>query len=564
MFKKFIQNQKEVFTILTSKSGIIILIAVLLFFLLNALKVTLFNYYIIPTQTADAFKNKFIMSFVVVFLSYVLVLSFKSRFMFILAYLIQIVYILVNFSYYLYYHSYLNVMQFISLFSEGFEAAKNSSAPLSFKMLIAFIDVPAFLFIAFNYIKVRELRKKLLLYRIVAVLVTIAVIVQVQITYYNNKNFITTLMSDKFKGESPIVQWYGTVANSLVNVWIKSSENQFIKQFVYGSQMIKDDNSLENPNFVLIQVEAMDSIIVNTKYKNQYIMPYLNSLANKNIYYPYVMSYHKGGGTSDSEFSIINSIEPLDEFPSIKLSNYKYNNSMLKKLKDGYYTNVAFHGNTDVFFNRDSAFPKMGFHEFYDIDKMGLKQKGWGAPDKDLFKFASETIKKLEEPYLAYVITMTSHTPFSNVNRYFSKSIYDDIEIQLIKNYFNSMSYVDQCIKNFVEEIRNDDTYILIYGDHAPNLYSNLYWQGSFKEDDKHFEFVPLIIITPDNKKFKNEREAASFLDIAPTVLNNSGISFKLKTDGRDLIDPNSESKDIPFKGSKYDRSYLVEKIKKR
>lgn len=187
-----------------------------------------------------------------------------------------------------------------------------------------------------------------------------------------------------------------------------------------------------------------------------------------------------------------------------------------------------------------------------------------GAPDKDVFNFASETIKKLEEPYLAYIITMTSHTPFSNVNRYFSKSIYDDIELKVVKNYFNSMTYVDQCIKNFVEEIQNDDTYIFIYGDHTPNIYSDLFWQASYKEDDKQFEFVPLIIITPDNKKFKNENEAASFLDFAPTILNNSGISFSIKTDGRDLLDPDSERKDIPYKGSKYDREDFVEKILKR
>lgn len=455
-------------------------------------------------------------------------------------------------------------MQFISLFSEGFEATKNSSAPLSLEMLIAFIDVPAFIFIVINYTKVHEFRKRILLYRIVAVLASIAVLVQVQFTYYNNNNFITTLLNDKFKGESPIVQWYGTVANNIANIWLKGSEGQFIKQFAYGSQMNNEEDSLENPNFVLIQVEAMDSIILNTKYKNQYIMPYLNSLSNNNVYYPYVMSYHMGGGTSDSEFSIINSIEPLDEYPAIKLSNYKYNNSMLKKLAQGFYTNVAFHGNSDVFFNRDSAFPKMGFQQFYDIDKMGLNQKGWGAPDKDVFNFASETIKKLEEPYLAYIITMTSHTPFSNVNRYFSKSIYDDIELKVVKNYFNSMTYVDQCIKNFVEEIQNDDTYIFIYGDHTPNIYSDLFWQASYKEDDKQFEFVPLIIITPDNKKFKNENEAASFLDFAPTILNNSGISFSIKTDGRDLLDPDSERKDIPYKGSKYDREDFVEKILKR
>lgn len=158
MFKRFIQNQKEVFSILMSKAGIFILIMLLLFFLLNALKVALFNFYIIPNQTANAFKYKFIMSFIMIFFAYIICLSFRSRILFVLAYIIQIAYVLINLSYYLYYHSYLNIMQFISLFSEGFEATKNSSAPLSLEMLIAFIDVPAFIFIVINYTKVIPLQ----------------------------------------------------------------------------------------------------------------------------------------------------------------------------------------------------------------------------------------------------------------------------------------------------------------------------------------------------------------------------------------------------------------------
>jgi phosphoglycerol transferase MdoB-like AlkP superfamily enzyme len=431
-------------------------------------------------------------------------------------------------------------------------------------MIIAFIDIPVFFFIAYNYLKIYELRKKIILYRMMAVLASIAVIIAVQVSYYNNNNFITTIMRDKYRGESPIVQWYGTLSNNVASIWRKGNENKLINHFMYGSQLSGNKNSNANPNFVLIQVEAMDANIINKKYKDKFIMPYLKSLSDKNIYYPYLMSYHKGGGTSDSEFSIINSIEPLDGYPSIKLSNYSYENSMLKRLSDSGYTNVAFHGNSDVFFNRDTAFPKMGFNEFYDIDKMGLKHKGWGAPDKDVFDFASKTIKASEEPYLSYIITMTSHTPFTNVNNYFSKSIYNDITTKSVRNYFNSMSYVDECIKKFIDEIKNDNTYILIFGDHTPNVNADTYKQASFTEEGKYFEFVPLIIITPDNKKYKSIKEVASFLDISPTILKNSGISFNIRSDGKDLIDVNSDSKEIPFKGSKYGREYLLEKIQEQ
>lgn len=561
MLEKFIINQKAVLHILKSRAGFVLVSLLVLFLLLNTLKVALFNYYIVPNQTMDAFRYKLMMSFVMVFFSYTVILSIRSRSIFIFAYLIQISYILINLSYFFFYQSYLNIVQFIMLFEEGFKAVKNSSAPLNFKMLTVFMDLPVFLFIAYNYLKVYELRKRFILYRVIAVLASIAVIVSVQMSYYSNNNFITTILKDRYRGESPIVQWYGTLFNNAASVLLKGNENELISSFKYGREMSHDGNSRDNPNFIIIQVEAMDSNIINKKYKNQFIMPYLKSLSDKNIYYPYMMSYHKGGGTSDTEFSIINSIEPLEGFPSIKLSNYSYMNSMLKRLSDNLYTNVAFHGNSDVFFNRDTAFPKMGFNELYDIDKMGLKHQGWGAPDKNVFNFAMKTIKDLEEPYLAYIITMSSHTPFTNVSNYYNKSTYDDISTKRVKNYFNSMSYVDECIKQFINETRDDNTYIIIYGDHTPNIEADIYKQASFSEDGKYFEFVPLLIMTPNNKKYKGANEVASFLDISPTVLNNSGISFDIKSDGRDLIDTDSESKEIPFKGSKYDREYLIERI---
>ncbi|MDP4180015.1 MAG: LTA synthase family protein [Bacillota bacterium] len=559
MIKRFLLYQKDVLDTITSKPVMMSLFMLILFLALNSLKIALFNFYIIPTQTLETFKYKFIMAILIGLLTYSVVLSIRSRIVFIALYLMQILYIIANISYFLFYHSYLDVTRFILLFNEGFDAVKNSSAPMSFRMLTAFIDLPVFLYIAINYKKIRNIRKRLILYRTIAILASIIFIISIQFSNNAHNNFIATILQDRYRGESPIVQWYGTLINNFVSITRIGDENNIIGSFKYGKTIEVDKDSTDNPNFIVIQVESMDSNVINKKYKNQYITPYLKSLSEKNVYYPYVMSYHKGGGTSDSEFSIINSIEPLEDYPAMKLSNYDYSNSFLKSLAKESYTNIAFHGNSDVFFGRDTAFPEMGFQKFYDIDKMGLKQVGWGAPDKKVFNFAAKTINNLPAPYLAYIITMTSHTPFTNAQNYYNKSAYDDIKNQTVKNYFNSMSYVDECIKNFIDDIRAQDsnTYFFIWGDHAPNITTDLYSQSSFSEGDKFFEFVPLIIITPDYKKYKETKEVASFLDIAPTILDNSGLSFKIKSDGKNLLDMDSIGKEIPFKGRKFDREYL-------
>ncbi len=491
--------------------------------------------------------------------------SIKPRLVFILIYILQAVYIMANISYFLYYHSYLNILQWFSLFREGFLAFKNASAPMDAKMLIALLDLPVFIYLAIRYNVIYRSIKNLYLYKFIAVTVSILFLVKIQMSVYAKGNFITTLINDKYKGESPIVQWYGTMANNITSFILMSNENKIISCLEYGEDMTNEKYSDNKSNFILIQVESMDSNIINKKYKGTYITPYLKSLADNNIFYPYVMSYHKGGSTSDTEFSIINSVEPLDSFPAIKLSNYNYSNSMLKRLSDKLYTNTAFHGNSDVFFNRDSAFPKMGFNEFYDIAKMNLKHVGWGAPDHEVFKFASDIIKKQKEPYFTHIITMTSHTPFINAKNYYENKLYLDIKDDTVRNYFNSMSYVDETIRNFIEDIQavRKNTYIFIIGDHTPNIDTELYKQASFTLKEKYFEFVPLIIITPDNKQYREKNKVASFLDISPTILLNSGISFNIKTNGHDLINNTENSNKIPYKNAEYDRNYLYEEIDK-
>lgn len=565
MAKNYILKLADNLKRIENKSGIEAVSIIAIFLILNALKITLFNCYIIPTQTAEIFKYKLGMSILLVLITYPLILRIKSRIVFILLYILQTAYILTNISFYLYYHSYLHILQWFTLFSEGFMAAKNSAAPISLKLLVAFVDFPAFIYIAINFYRIYNARTKFRFYSSLIIIASILMVASIELTNYDEGRSIIQLINDRYRGESPIVERYGTVVNEVASLLLKKSEKQLISSFEYGKELINEKDSEDKPGFIIIQVESMDSNVVNQKYDDEYIAPFLHSLAEENIYYPYVMSYHKGGSTSDSEFSIINSIEPLDGFPALKLSNYSFSNSMIYRLVSSSYKTIAFHGNVGGYFNRDTAFPKMGFEEFYDMAKMNMKDVGWGAPDHDVFNFAANIIKDLKQPYLSYIITMTSHGPFTNARNYYDNRRYDDIKDETVRNYFNSMSYVDRSIKNFVTDIKANckNTYIFILGDHTPNIDTGVYKQASFTMDDRYFEFVPLIIIAPDSKQYKEDKKAASFLDISPTILYSAGIPFGIKSDGQDLLNPGENAGQIPFKGSKYDRAYLFDRIEK-
>lgn len=534
-----------------------------LFIIVNCLKTTLYNYFLIPQVSKNIFIYKFWYTLLITVIVYSVVWLFRSRYVFLAVYVVQGLFIFVNISYFLYYHSYLHFLQWISLFKEALISASHLANPTSVQLLVVFIDVPFALYILFKCYK-PEFRKLHIPYLKQAILLlTLLVLLVVEIVNFQNHKSIVQYMDDRYTGETKIVETYGTFVNGALNIFKNYSEAKLIQQITYGSKITGDSATAQHPNYVVIQVESMDANIVKQQHHGQNVMPFLSSLRQNSVYYPYMLSYHKGGGTSDTEFSIINSVESLDSFPAIKLTSYNYPNSMVSKLAGENYSTMAFHGNVGTFYNRNIALSKMGFNKFYDISTMNYKDEGWGAPDDKVFSFALEKMEKAKKPFFSYIITMTSHGPFESARNYYNNENYDDIEEELVKNYFNSFNYVDNCIRDFVTEVQKKypDTYIIIYGDHTPNLSNKDFYQASFIDVDKYLEFVPLFIITPDQQKYMENSEVASFLDIAPTVLKTSGVPYSLNSNGADLLYQGAPKKKIPLKGTSYDRKTLFDKI---
>lgn len=542
-----------------------LILPVMLFLALNTLKITIYNLYIIPFNGTSTFIYKFVITSIIAAIVYPIVFRFKSFMPLLLFYILQVVYIAVNISYYLYYHNYLHITQMISLFKEGFISAGHSSAPMSLELLIAFIDLPFFIYIIFKYSNIKQILSKLPYKGLVLIISSVIMIMCIEGVNFAQGNSIIQHAGSKAGDESPIVERYGTLVNNVYCLLGNRGCDELNENLKLSKTVSSSTESKNKPNFVILQVESMDSNIINTQYKEQYVTPFLHSLSGKSIYYPYVLSYHMGGGTSDAEFSIINSIEPVGYYPAIKIEEFNYSNSFIRHLSQNNYYSAAFHGNSGEFYDRNIAFPNMGFNNFLDLEKMNLADTGWGAPDSEVLDYAGNYFKKTNKPFVSYAITMTSHTPFINAQNYYNNSLYDGIEDETVKNYYNSFSYVDKSIEDYVSKIKAEykNTYIFIIGDHTPCIENEWYKQSSFLMDNKYFEFVPLLIITPDNKVYKENNKVASFLDISPTILHASGIKFNIKSDGTDLINPDiaKDAAPIPFKGSYYNRKQLFDKI---
>jgi phosphoglycerol transferase MdoB-like AlkP superfamily enzyme len=206
----------------------------------------------------------------------------------------------------------------------------------------------------------------------------------------------------------------------------------------------------------------------------------------------------------------------------------------------------------------------MGFESFYGIDEMELKEYGWGARDSDVFSFVSSFINNHNKPYFNHIITMSSHGPFRNVGLYYENSRFDDLpEKSIDRAYFTAMAYVDSSLEDFFINSSMDliNTILFIYGDHTEYYSTDSEAHRAFYVDGAlKLEFVPLIIVGEgENWEPGINRWAASFLDIGPTALAASGITYNIQTEGIDLlsVDSSHQKSEIPFNGISFNRNEL-------
>jgi phosphoglycerol transferase MdoB-like AlkP superfamily enzyme len=542
--------------------------AFLAFVILNAIKLSFFNYSMIPEKSAGMLGYKLGFFFLVSSLFFLIILRFRSRYVYLVMYIIESIYVFSLLSYFGYFHNYLHIMQSFVLFTEGVESVGHMTMPVGPTHLLILVDTLPFIFIFKNYKALhssfRDISKRLLKYSVIAM----AAFLLISEGFYASKGLgIKVLCKDYTTYEDVFVERFGTLASDSFNTVLNNGGESYIKHIQYGEEIKNTQTADKEYNIIAIQVESMDSSIVNQTWEGSYVTPYLHSLTESAVYYPYTLSYHMAGGTSDAEFSVLNGVEPLSIFPSMKLSKYNYPNSVAKQFHNAGYATYAFHGNIGNYYNRDVSFDKMGFDEFYDINDMEYKDtSGWGVPDHLMFNYALDKLKNVDGHFFSYIITITSHMPFNNTSSYYSASQFNTVKNATVRDYFTSFSYVDQSIKEFVDEVQktHPDTYIFIYGDHTPDVKAAEYTQSSYEYEGNYYEFVPMFVITPDRQSKAENTYPASFLDVAPTMLEVSGIAFNFKSSGINLVDSPSKIPELPYKDGLYNRSSLLQYIPNR
>ena len=313
-------------------------------------------------------------------------------------------------------------------------------------------------------------------------------------------------------------------------------------------------------NLIVIQVEALQNFPLNRYYDGQEITPNLNKFIkdNSTIYFNNYYQQIGRGNTSDAEFVSNNSLYPSMEDPTYKQYSDNTFYGLPWILRDNGYTAWAFHGYKKEFWNRDKAYINQGFQRFISEEDFDLVETvGFGLTDEEFFKQSMDYLKELDNiddnPFYAFMITLTSHTPFKMPDEHKELDIREEHENTILGDYLQAIHYTDKTLGQFFESLKKEglyeDTVIALYGDHFAITGFNdsgielmTDFLGYYYDIDEMFK-VPLIIHVPGEDIKETVSKIGSQLDFLPTILNimgyqnEKGIMF-----GRDLLNYEGEN----------------------
>lgn len=225
---------------------------------------------------------------------------------------------------------------------------------------------------------------------------------------------------------------------------------------------------------ILIQVESLATWTVGTKVGGRAVTPNLDRFIKTSWYAPNMQTQIGRGNTSDAEFTANTSLLASKTGPASYEWGGKALPSLPRLVRAKGYDALTFHPNDISFWRRDRLYPALGFSHWYARpDFPTYDNVGIGASDKVLFAKVAEVIeakRKAGKPFLAEVVTLSSHSPYNAGSRRSDLVLPSSLKGTSIGKYLAALHFGDAQLGPFIDRLKDeglwDDTVIVLYGDH--------------------------------------------------------------------------------------------------
>lgn len=326
-----------------------------------------------------------------------------------------------------------------------------------------------------------------------------------------------------------------------INTNLSEEEKDIIESYYEWKNENIPDNEyagiFEGKNVLFLQIESLESFIINQTVDGQEICPNINKLLNNGFYFSNVFEQVQGGNSSDADLMYTTSRLPvLKGGTFFRFADECELNSLPRMLINRGYDFTYHQAIKGSFWNYEEGWRNMigadGFvgSESYDMsgDKIGFTLN-----DEDYIKQVIPYLEDLNTPFYAHVVLNSSHMPFKLDDSLKELELSEELDDSYLGGYFQCVKYVDTRIGMMLEELEQagvlDNTVIVVIGDHTG---IHKYYEYSLEKWYDEYPFanvngyytVPLIISCSDFKENVSSDVIAGQIDVMPTLSYLMGI----------------------------------------
>lgn len=193
-----------------------------------------------------------------------------------------------------------------------------------------------------------------------------------------------------------------------------------------------------------------------------------------------------GGGTVRPEFEILTGLS-TEALPS-GATPYEYVDhpleSYVSNYRDAGYRTLAMHPYDPSFYTRKTAYPFLGFDDFYgwdELDQMGkLTYKRGYTTDQSFEALIEQELDQSEQPTFLFAITMQNHQPFNplpqeEITLTVTSNRLSQTNLDAVTTYAQGLYDADQMLGTLADYVdsRERPTLLIFFGDHKPTLGAN-------------------------------------------------------------------------------------------
>ena len=360
--------------------------------------------------------------------------------------------------------------------------------------------------------------------------------------YYSQNQFLN------HSAVNPVFSFFAsfekTATNNVTYHFMEDKACELIVSELYNTKSVGIDTLLttQQPNIIVILLESCGGQFTEISGRTD-ITPNLNRLAHEGIYFTncYANSWRTDRGT-------LCTWSGYPSFPTMSVMKMPSKSRSLPNIartlqqERGYSTHYLYGGDIN-FTNMRSYLVSGGFSDLTwkdDYTKEEQTSAKWGVRDDITFQTLTELTQTMRQPFLIGYSTLSSHVPWDVPIHHFDDEV------------LNAFYYLDQCIGDFIQQLRQSDlwnnTLVIMLPDHGI-VYAGL------DESNPLLNHIPMLWVGGAVKQPRRIEQVCNQTDLPATLLGQLGISHDEYTFSRDVLSVTYKN---PFAIHTYDDGYTI------